>query len=96
MFSFDVKPYRTKAGGVTNLILVTGDATDSTMEYKEEMKQFGARWIGALRTWGWWGSSDPEKNKTIIEKMVKPAIEFLLSKEKNPGNDEFLTRYYRH
>ena len=88
MFSFDVKPYRTKAGGVTNLILVTGDATDSTMGYKEEMKQFGARWIGALRTWGWWGSSDPEKNKTIIEKMVKPAIEFLLSKEKNPGNDE--------
>lgn len=88
MFSFDVKPYRTKAGGVTNLILVTGDATDSTMEYKEEMKQFGARWIGALRTWGWWGSSDPEKNKTIIEKMVKPAIEFLLSKEKNPGSDE--------
>jgi hypothetical protein len=38
MFSFDVKPYRTKAGGITNLILVTGDATDSTIEYKDEMK----------------------------------------------------------
>ena len=88
MFSFDVKPYRTKAGGITNLILVTGDATDSTMQYKDEMKQFGAKWIGALRTWGWWGSQDPAKNKTIIEKMVKPAVEFLLSKEKNPGNDE--------
>ena len=88
MFSFDVKPYRTKAGGITNLILVTGDATDSTMEYKEEMKKFGAKWIGALRTWGWWGSQDPEKNKIIIDKMVKPAIEFLLSKEKDPGKDE--------
>ena len=88
MFSFDVKPYRTKAGDVTNVILVTGDNVDSTIDYKEEMKQFGARWIGALRTWGWWGSKDPAKNQTIINTMVKPAVEFLLSKEKNPGDDK--------
>ena len=87
MFSFDVKPFKKKDGTISNIILVTGDATDSTINYKEEMKKFGARWINSLRTWGWWGSQDPEKNKSIIETMVKPAVEFLLSKEQNPGND---------
>ena len=37
MFSFDVKPFRKKDGTTTNVILVTGDDTDSTYPYKEDM-----------------------------------------------------------
>ena len=87
MFSFEVKPFKKKDGTISNIILVTGDKTDSTFDYKDEMKNFGAKWIGSLRTWGWYASQDPEKNNTIIEKMVKPAVEFLLSKEKDKGAD---------
>ena len=91
MFSFDVRPYKKKDGGLTNIILVTGDNIDKTFDYKEEMKGYGAKWIGALNTWGWWGSPDENKLRTIIQTMVKPAIEFLLSKEKNPSNDKVRT-----
>lgn len=83
MFSFKVHPYRKKDGGITNVIFVTGDNVDTTYPFKEEMKQFGAKWINSYRTWGWYGSNDPNRMNTIINTMVKPAIEFLLSQEKN-------------
>ena len=88
MFSFDVKPFRKKDGTTTNVILVTGDNTDSTYPYKEQMKEFGAKWISSLRTWGWYTSQDSGRMKTIIQTMVKPAIEFLMSKEQDKGDFE--------
>jgi len=91
MFSFDVKPFRKKDGTTTNVILVTGDSTDSTYPYKEEMKNFGAKWINSLKTWGWYTSEDKGRMNTIIQTMVKPAIEFLMSKEQDKGNDESRT-----
>ena len=91
MFSFDVKPFRKKDGTTTNVILVTGDNTDSTYPYKEQMKEFGAKWISSLRTWGWYTSQDSGRMKTIIQTMVKPAIEFLMSKEQDKGDDSSRT-----
>lgn len=91
MFSFDVKPFRKKDGTTTNVILVTGDDTDSTYPYKEEMKSFGAKWINSLRTWGWYTSPDSGRMNTIIQTMVKPAIEFLMSKEQDKGSDSSRT-----
>ena len=91
MFSFDVKPFRKKDGTTTNVILVTGDDTDSTYPYKDEMKNFGAKWINALRTWGWYTSDDKNRMNTIIQTMVRPAIEFLMSKEQDKGDDESRT-----
>lgn len=91
MFSFDVKPFRKKDGTTTNVILVTGDSTDSTYPYKEEMKNFGAKWINSLRTWGWYTSPDSNRMNTIIQTMVKPAIEFLMSKEQDKGDDDSRT-----
>lgn len=87
MFSFKVYPYRKKDGNMTNVIFVTGDKTDSTYPFKEQMKQFGAKWINSYKTWGWYGSEDPKKMRMIIDSMVKPAVEFLLSQEKNQGDD---------
>lgn len=91
MFSFDVKPFRKKDGTITNVILVTGDNTDSTYPYKEQMKEFGAKWINSLKTWGWYTSTDKGRMDTIIQTMVKPAIEFLMSKEQDKGNDDSRT-----
>lgn len=81
MFNFKIGGYRKKDGSVSKLIMVTGDDVDSTKPYAEEMKGFGAKWLPNFRTWGWFASSDPEKMKFQVEKFVKPAIEFLLSKE---------------
>lgn len=87
MFSFTVKPYKKKDGTMTNVILATGDNVDSTYPYREQMKQYGALWIKSLNTWGWYGSPDSEKMNAIINGKVKPAIEFLLSKEKAPSDN---------
>lgn len=87
MFNFKTVPYKKQDGTMTNVVLVTGDNVDSTYNYKEEMKKFGAKWINSMKTWGWWGSLDSSKMRKIIEGMVKPAIEFLLSKEKAPSDD---------
>lgn len=81
MFNFRVAPYRKKDGGMTNVILVTGDNVDSTKPYAKEMKNFGARWMPNLNTWAWFTSQDEAKMKSIVDKMVRPAIEFLVSKE---------------
>ena len=87
MFNFKVMPYKKQDGTMTNIVLVTGDNVDSTYPYKEEMKNFGAKWISSVKTWGWWGSPDKYKMMSILEKMVKPAIQFLLSKEKLHSSD---------
>ena len=86
MFNYNVKPIRKKDGSFGKVIIITGNNVDSTKEYKEEIKGFGARWVGIYNSWGWFASNDEAKNKTIIEKMVKPAIMFLSEKEvdKNP------------
>ncbi len=81
MFNFRIAPYRKKDGTTTKMILVTGDDVDSTKPYAQQMKNFGAKWMPNLGTWGWFGSQDEAKMDTIINNMVKPAIEFLLSKE---------------
>ena len=91
MFSFDVKPFRKKDGGLVNVILVTGDNTDSTRPYKDEMKNFGAKWISGANTWGWFASDDKTKLQSQINSMVKPAIEFLMDKEQDKGGDESRT-----
>lgn len=91
MFSFTVKPYKKQDGTLTNVILATGDNIDSTYPFKEEMKGFGAKWIKSMNTWGWYGSPDQSKLHNIIETMVKPAIEFLMSKEKAPSDDKSRT-----
>lgn len=83
MFNFDVKPFRKKDGTTTNVILVTGDDVDSTKPYKEDMKKFGAKWINGANTWGWYAGTDPNKTQSIINNFVRPAVEFLLSKETN-------------
>ena len=87
MFSFKVVPYKKQDGQMTNIVLVTGDSVDSTYPYKEQMKRFGAKWISSMSTWGWWGSPDMTKMKGILDNFVKPAIQFLLSKEKAPSKD---------
>jgi hypothetical protein len=91
MFSFTATPYKKMDGSMTNIILVVGDNIDSTYPYKEEMKNFGAKWIKDRHTWGWWGSPDKRKLQSIIDTMVKPAIRFLLSKEKAPSKDNART-----
>lgn len=91
MFSFTAAPYKKMDGSMTNVILVVGDNIDSTYPYKEDMKNFGAKWIKDRHTWGWWGSPDKRKLQSIIDTMVKPAIRFLLSKEKAPANDKART-----
>ena len=87
MFSFKVMPYKKQDGTMTNCILVTGDNVDSTYPYKEDMKNFGAKWISSRKTWGWYGSLDKNKMSYIINNMVKPAVSFLLSKEKQPSTN---------
>ena len=86
MFNYNVKPIRKKDGSFGKVIIITGNNVDSTKEYKEEIKGFGARWIGVYNSWGWFASNDETKNNTILENMVKPAIMFLSEKEvdKNP------------
>lgn len=88
MFNYTVKGIRKKNGQFCKVILVTGNNVDSTIDYKEELKGFGASWIGMFKSWGWFASDDPKKNQIILDKMVKPAIMFLSEKEadKNPNS----------
>ena len=73
MFSFKVMPYKKQDGTMNNCILVTGDNVDSTYPYKEDMQNFGAKWISSRKTWGWYGSLDKNKMSYIISCIVEIA-----------------------
>ena len=82
MFNYVPRVTRDKKGNPLKVFAVEGNNVDSTMSYKDELKkQFGAVWIGSLKTWGWFTPDDPTKRQTLINNRIKPAITFLREKE---------------
>lgn len=86
-YNISIKKIRKKDGTMANYAYIDPEkSTDSTMDIKDDLKNFQARWNGVDKVWGWFLSSDATKLKTQLETIVYPAIEFLNSKE-TPGEN---------
>lgn len=56
----------------------------NTYQYKDEIKKYGAKWLSNLKTWGWFTNGNPD----VYNKFIKPCLEYLVSVEQNPNNEE--------
>lgn len=63
-------------------------STDSTMNIKDGIKNFGANWNKFKGVWGWYLSSDPVNLQAQLQKMVYPAIEWLNTQETAPDGQQ--------
>lgn len=86
-YNISVKKVRKKDGTMANYAYIDPQkSTDNTIDIKDDIKNYGARWNSIDKVWGWYLSSDGGKLKTQLETIVYPAIEFLNSKE-TPGEN---------
>ena len=86
-YNISVKKVRKQDGTMANYAYIDPKkSTDSTIAIKDDIKNYGARWNGVDKVWGWYLSADEAKLQSQLENWVYPAIEFLNSKE-TPGEE---------
>ena len=84
---FNIKngTFRGKNGQNIKIAYIDPTTSESTFEYKDEIKKYGARWDNYKKTWYWFLNDNP---KEVYERQIKPCLEFLLSVEKNETGEE--------
>jgi len=84
-YNISIKKIRKKDGTFCNYAYIDPKkSTDSTIDIKDDIKNYGATWNSFDRVWGWYLSGDAEKLKAQLQNRVYPAIEFLNSRETPP------------
>ena len=63
------------------MIFIDPETSENTFPIKDEIKNFGARWINSLKTWGWYAGKTPETMRKQYDTMIKPCLEYLMSVE---------------
>ena len=84
-FEWSVQRKRNREGGIYFTVYIDPKLSENTWNYKENIKKYGAKWDGLLKTWYFIVSSDESTRNQQIEKFVKPCVEYLKSVEKG-GN----------
>lgn len=64
------------------VIMIDPSTSESTFPYKDDIKKFGAKWLNAAKTWGWFVNDD-ESDDAVYETKIKPCLQYLLSVENN-------------
>ena len=77
--------------GIVNgkkMIFIDPETSENTFPIKDKIKNFGARWINSLKTWGWYAGKTPETLQKQYDTMIRPCLEYLMSVEnQNATND---------
>lgn len=77
---------RKKDGNKIRIAYIDPSSSESTYEHKDKLKNdFGANWIGTLKTWGWFLGDNPE---WVYQNKIKPCLEYLVSVEKGSESNE--------
>lgn len=74
--------FRKKDGSEVPIAYIDPSTSESTYQYKDKIKDFGAVWIGSLKTWGWFTT-----NQDVYQTKIKPCLDYLVSVEKNDNGE---------
>lgn len=76
-----------KDGKGNKVIYIDPEVSENTYNLRNEIKaKFNALWLNSLKTWGWFvNNSNPQ---LIIDRYVKPCLEFLTQQETRPKADD--------
>lgn len=83
IFNLKNGTYKKKDGEVVPIVYIDPETSESTYQYRNEIKKFNALWIKPLNTWGWYTKNDPNYYK----KYIQPCLEYLTNVEQNPNNE---------
>ena len=81
------KMKRVNTGEIYYLATIDPKLSQSSFQYRNEIKQYGGMWLGPQKTWGFYLPNNKEEAHKVIEDKVKPCIEFLKSVE-NPSSNK--------
>lgn len=80
-YDIRVKPFKKKNGDTVKVAYVYCKTQNILPDdVKEQLKKFGAKWLGKWKVvyaYGWW--LNPDNEKYITEKYIKPVINYLAS-----------------
>lgn len=84
--SFNIKnaTLTAKDGHEYNIAYIDPETSESTFQYKDEIKKYGARFFSDLKAWGWYLGQNPQ---VIYDKYIKPCLEYLVKVEDNGGGN---------
>ena len=84
-FNLSKGKFAAKDGKTYNVIMIDPATSESTFPFKDEIKKFGAVWLKAAKTWGWF-LNDNERDTDVYENKIKPCLTYLLSVEDSGAN----------
>lgn len=81
---FNIKngKFKKKDGTEVPIAYIDPSTSENTFQYKDKIKEFGAKWLGTLKTWGWFVT-----NPNVYNDQIKPCLEYLVSVEQNENNE---------
>ena len=84
-FNLSKGKFAARDGKTYNVIMIDPATSESTFPFKDEIKKYGAVWLKAAKTWGWF-LNDNESDTDVYENKIKPCLRYLLSVEDNGAN----------
>ena len=83
VFNLKNGTYKKKDGSVVPIVYIDPETSESTFQYKDEIKKYRALWFPPLKTWAWYPNNDPN----FYKKYIQPCLEFLASVEQKSNNE---------
>lgn len=73
-----------KDGHKYKIAYIDPATSENTYQYKDKIKEFGAKWSKNLNTWFWYLNNNPQE---VYDKYIRPCLEFLTSVEKTENGE---------
>ena len=83
--------FKKKDGTYSKIMYIDPKTSENTYNIKDELKNFDAKFLPNIdgdptkRAWGWYLGQNPQ---WVMDNKIKPCLDYLLSIEKNPNNEE--------
>ena len=80
--SFNIKnaTLTAKDGHKYNIAYIDPQTSENTYNFKDELKNYGAKFFSDLKAWGWYLGQNPD---IVYSKYIKPCLEYLVNVEDN-------------
>ena len=79
--SYRAQKINTKQGNQVVIVYLDPYTSENLFPFKDILKKYGANWDARNRRWYWALSNDPDKRKYQLDKLIKPCIQELNSKQ---------------
>lgn len=77
--------FTAKNGTKYKIAYIDPKTSENTYQYKNEIQKYGAKWMGHLKTWGWFLGDNPQET---YNNKIKPCLDYLASVEQTENGEK--------